>query len=191
MALRDRMHPGTVEIWDGANDSLSPFVAVRTNGSASARVQGVVAPESACALFVENGADTYDFDVLLPAGALITGIFVHAIALWDAATSASLDVGDYNTDGTTARDADGFFTATNLKATDLTAGQSISLLGAGAGGEAGAYNSGTNTHWDKLYSADARILRFRVVSVGAGTAGRTFVAVTYIHAGETLTTVTT
>lgn len=184
------MHPGVVEILDGNNDITPPFMAVRKAATTNTGIQTSVATESAVALFEEDGAGTYDFDVLLPAGAIITGLFVYAIALWTAATSASMDVGDYNIDGTTARDADGFLAAINLKATDLTLDQSISLLGAGGGGKAGAYNSGTNTHWDKLYSADARILRFRVVSVGAGTAGRTLVVAEYAHAGEALTTVT-
>lgn len=177
--------PATVIVRNTMNDIVAPFTASRKPPTTiTTQPQYVVAEECAAARFVENGAGTYDFDVLLPENALITGIFVYAEALWDAATSASMEVGDYNVDGTTARDADGFFTAIDLKATDLTLDQSVSLLGAGAGGVAGAYNSGTNTHWDKLWSATARILRFRAVSVGAGTAGRTRVAVTYVHMND-------
>ena len=191
MGIRERSNPKTFDVRNEANDIVAPFSFSRKQATTMDDYQRGVAVEVAGARFIENGAGTYDFDVLLPADALITGIFVYAEALWDAATSASLEVGDYNIDGTTARDADGFLTAVDLKATDLTLDQTVSLLGGGQGGVAGAYNSGTNTHWDKLWSDNARILRFRVVSVGAGTAGRTRVYVAYAHlSSETLITVT-
>jgi hypothetical protein len=192
MAIRDRMHPGTVEIQDGMNDVVSAMQIIRkAPTNVTARVQSGAVVEAACAWIVENGAGTYNFDVLLPAGALITNILVHNHVLWAAATSASLEVGDFTNAATpVAIDADGFFTAVDLKATDLLALESVSLLGGGQGGVAGAYNAGTNTHWTNLYKATERILRFSTVSVGAGTAGRTFCAVTFVAPGETLVTVT-
>lgn len=136
------------------------------------------------ALISEAGAGTYTFDVYVPAYALIKSLGAQAIALWTAGTAAALNVGDYAvvTDSTTGIktvgaeiDLDGFFVDTNLKATDLTAAQSISLLGGGQGGEAGAYNAGTNTHWNNLVSATERWLRFAIVATGTNaTAGRTY-----------------
>lgn len=125
-------------------------------------------------IIAENGAGTYNCDFTIPAGAVLFNLGVYAIALWTAATSASLEIGDDD-------DPDGFCTATDLKATDLTVGQSIEIMSglASMGGKAGAYSAGTNTHWTNLYKATARTLRFAVVSVGAGTAGRTLAFVTY------------
>lgn len=134
---------------------------------------------SSQAYFVETGAGTYNANFFLPANALILMLWAYAHALWTAATSASLVCGDY-TDAGVAIDADGFIAATDLKATDLLAGQSITLLGAGQGGKAGAYNSGTNTHWDQVSSLNDRYIRFTVTSVGAGTGGRTRVGLSYI-----------
>lgn len=141
------------------------------------------------ARFVENGAGTYDFDVFIPAGAIILDITVAGEVLWTAATSASLEVGDYActiTNGVpvigSAIDADGFFTAVDLKATDLTQGQHINLVQ--TGGVQGAYlpaidgGSGA-THNLQLSDGVDRIVRFEVVSVGAGTAGRTYVSLAY------------
>lgn len=121
-------------------------------------------------LFTEEGAGTYTGTVTVPAGATIVDIIVQGDALWDAATSASLEVGDDN-------DPDGFYTAVDLKATDLLAEQSLSF--AQSGGCAGAYNVGTNTHWTDRRDAVARTITATVVSSGAGTAGRTRVVVIY------------
>src|SRR5688500_18375064 len=60
-------------------------------------------------LFTETGAGTYTGTISLPAGSRIIDIGCDGIALWDAATSASLIVGD-------AADPDGFFAATDVKA---------------------------------------------------------------------------
>lgn len=119
--------------------------------------------------FTEEGAGVYTGGVTIPAGATIVDIIVHAVALWDAGTSATMIVGD--------SDDDGFYTAVNLKATDLTAGQSLSF--AQSGGKAGAYNVGTNTHWTNRYSSSSRTINGIVTSVGAGTAGRTRMTVVY------------
>lgn len=126
--------------------------------------------------FTEQGAGTYTGTINLPAGAVIADILVVAEALWTAATSASLVVGDGD-------DADGFFAATNLKATDLLAGESASL-GEKDGGLLGAYNAGTSTHITNRYDADARTITATVTSVGAGTAGRTRVIVLYTIADQ-------
>ena len=124
--------------------------------------------------FTENGAGTYTGSVSLPAGATLIDIIVNGVALWTAATSAVLKVGD-------AADDDGFYTAVDLKATDLLAGESLSLTA--PGGQQGAYvvPGATDDAYQisKRYSATARVISGIVTSVGAGTAGRTRMLVIY------------
>jgi hypothetical protein len=115
------------------------------------------------------GAGTYTASVSLPAGATVLDIIIDGIALWTAATSATMKVGD-------VADDDGFFTAVNLKATDLLAGESLSLES--AGGKAGAYVA--NSQVSPRYSASARTISGVVTTVGgSGTAGRTRMTVIY------------
>jgi hypothetical protein len=118
--------------------------------------------------FTEDGAGTYTGAVTVPAGATIHDIIVNGVVLWAAATSAVMKVGD-------ATDDDGYYTAVNLKATDLLAGESISF--ALAGGKAGAYIA--NSQVSPRYSASARVISGIVTSVGAGTAGRTRMCVIF------------
>lgn len=138
-------------------------------------VSGVVSAE---VTFTETtGAGVYTGDVDLPAGATVLDVIVHQTALWTSATSATMNVGDF-TEAGAAIDADGFYTAVNLKATDLLAGESLSF--AQSGGKAGVYNAGTNTHWTARYSETARKIRGAVTTVGAaGNAGRTRMTVIY------------
>lgn len=126
------------------------------------------------ARFVENGAGVYVADFIIPAGTEIYDIVVTAEALWSAATSALLEVGE-------VADPDGFYTAVNVKATDLLAGESVSLQSATViGGKGGAYTTvGTSTHMGPRFSAAERTVTARVTSVGAGTAGRTRVSVLF------------
>lgn len=144
---------------------------------------GVVGVQVATARIVENGAGTYTADFVLPAGSILYDVVATAEALWTAATSAALIVGD-------ATDDDGYLASVNLKATDLLAGESISLMSTQVrGGNAGADISvGVSTHIARKYSASERTITAKVVSVGAGTAGRTRVDVLYI--GPSVTTVT-
>ena len=153
---------------DGATyfDTTLGELMVRDGGSWIGAT-GICAEERT---FTENGAGTYTGSVTVPAGATILDVIVHATALWDAASSATMIVGD-------AADNDGIYTGVNLKATDLLAGESLSF--AQSGGKAGAYNVGTNTHWTTRYSASARVISGIVTSVGAGTAGRTRMTVIY------------
>src|SRR5215217_5079128 len=117
-----------------------------------------------------TGAGVYTATVDVPAGATLLDIVVNGVALWTATTSATLKVGD-------ATDDDGFYTAVNLKATDLLAGESISLES--AGGKAGAYIA--NSQVSPRYSASARAIKGIVTTVGAaGSAGRTRMVVTYV-----------
>ena len=140
--------------------------------------------------FVENGAGTYTGTFEVPAGCVLVDIIVEAEALWTAATSASLDVGD-------ATDPNGFYAAVNLKATDLLAGESLSL--AQPGGKYGADytpNDATGAtailglagHMKRRSLTAARTLQAVITSVGAGTAGRTNVVFVYARPDyETIT----
>jgi hypothetical protein len=118
--------------------------------------------------FTEDGAGTYTGAVTVPAGATILDIIVNGVALWAAGTSATMKVGD-------ATDDDGYYTAVNLKATDLLAGESISF--ALAGGKAGAYIA--NSQVSPRYATTARVISGVVTSVGAGTTGRTRMTVVF------------
>lgn len=127
-----------------------------------------VSVQSIAARFIESGAGTYTANFNLPGGATLIDIIVEAEALWTAATSALLDVGD-------SADPDGYFSAVDLKATDLLAGESISIGSTQTrGGDNGAYLTvGTSTHVSRRFSAADRTISAVVTSVGAGTAGRT------------------
>lgn len=121
--------------------------------------------------FIETaGAGTYTGSVAIPAGAMIDDVIIHGDALWDNAGTAVMKVG---LDGL---DDDGFFTAINLKATDLLAGESLSF--ALAGGKAGADIA--NSQVMRRYLATARTLSGIITtsSTGGG-AGRTRMTVKY------------
>lgn len=118
--------------------------------------------------FVEAGTGTYTGTMALPAGSRIIDIGVDGQVLWNSAGAVSLIVGD-------DADPDGFFTATDLKATDLLAGEINNLEH--PGGKAGAY---IISEQRKLYQATARnIVAVVTVASGTGTAGRTRVFVAY------------
>lgn len=126
-----------------------------------------------------TGASTYTATCPLPAGATLLDILIDGVALWDTTTSATLIVGD----GT---DPDGYYTAVDLKATDLLATESLSF--ALAGGKAGAYIA--NSQVSPRYSAAARSVIGVVTTVGAaGAAGLTRMTVLYILP-QTVTTAT-
>jgi hypothetical protein len=111
-------------------------------------------------------AGVYTASVTLPAGATVLDILVNGVALWNAGTSATLIVGD--------TDDDGFFTDVNLKATDLLAGESLSL--SLAGGQEGAYVA--NSQVSPRYSASARTITAKATTVGtAPSTGETRVIV--------------
>jgi hypothetical protein len=118
-------------------------------------------------LFQAAGAHVFTGTIPLPAGSLIIDVGVYGLVLWNAATSASLIVGDDTT-------PNGFYTATDLKATDLLAFEANTIQH--PGGLAGAY---IVSEQRKLYSASARNVVAVVTQVGAGNAGTTLVVVQY------------
>lgn len=118
--------------------------------------------------FVEDGAGTYTGTIALPAGARIIDIGCDGIAVWNSAGAVSLTVGD-------GIDPDAYFTATDLKATDLLAGEANTIEHQGGkGGELIAAEQRV------LYSASARdVVAVITVASGSGTLGRTRVYVAY------------
>jgi len=115
-----------------------------------------------------SGDGTYTGRIVVPAGSTILDVQVHGIVAWDASTSASLVVGDVAT-------ANGFFTATDLKVTDLLVGEANTIEH--PGGKAGAY---IGSEQRVLYSATERTIIGVVTQVGTGAAGRTRVLVIYV-----------
>ena len=133
--------------------------------------QGIVSEE---VTFTEtSGAGVYTGSVVLPAGATLLDIIVSGIALWNNAGAVTMKVGD--------TDDDGFYTAIDLKATDLLAGESISF--ALAGGKAGAYIA--NSQVSPRYSASARTISGIITSASTGgSTGRTRMTVLYTLPGK-------
>jgi hypothetical protein len=130
-----------------------------------------------------SAAGVYTLDVFIPAYALVANVTVHNEALWTAGTSAGLEVGFYSVaDGaiSTVIDADDIFTAVDLKATDLLAGEGIDFNR--GGGVEGDLNGVVATQLHLIDAVDAvdRFIRFKVTTVGTvGTAGKTYVYVQY------------
>ena len=133
-----------------------------------------------------TGTASYVITVPIPAGAWIHDIRVTNQALWTAATSATLKVGD-------TADDDGYFIGGNMKATDLPLGEILSVVNSTLwGGLEGAYlvaatgqRGPVATNFSLYYAAGSNIL-FTIAKTGAGTAGRTHCSVTY-SVGEVLT----
>ena len=115
-----------------------------------------------------------DYDLIgqikVPANSYILDVQVHGISLWVSGAAASLIVGDGDDDN-------GFHTATNLKATDLLAGEANTMEH--PGGLAGAY---TDAQQRKFYSASARTVIAKLTltaNATAASAGETRVLVMY------------
>jgi hypothetical protein len=104
-------------IFGGSLNNVSAAELAKLDGIA-ASAYPVVAAE---VTFTETaGAGVWTGSVAVPAGATIHDIIVNGVALWTSQTSATLKVGD-------AADDDGYYTAVDLKATDILAGESLSF----------------------------------------------------------------
>lgn len=121
-----------------------------------------------------SAAGVYTGDVAVPAGATLLDVIIHAVALWDAGTSATLIAGD-------VADPNGFFAAVDLLATNLLAGEAISFTH--TGGLEGADLDGGETagdHTRRRFLATARVVTAEVTTVGTvGTLGVTRMTVVY------------
>lgn len=157
--------PATPENGHPYYNSTTGVTELYDEAAAAFRPDGVVVE---ALTFTEEGAGTYVGTVTLPAGSILLDIVIAGVALWDAATSATLIAGDEG-------DPDGFFTGVNLKATDLLAGETISF--ALAGGKAGAYIAGSQAN-QRCYVAEEDVT-ISITSSGAGSAGRTRAYVVY------------
>jgi len=131
--------------------------------------------------FIEDGSGTsYTATVEIPAGAIVHDIGFTTTVLWNG-TSASLTIGDDES-------ANGWFTATNLKATDLVVGEVLSAADDGTwGGVDGAYLStagrrgrttaGVDSGW--YYGAASEVIFVVTPGAADGSAGRSFGWVRY------------
>jgi hypothetical protein len=128
--------------------------------------------------FVESAgtaAGVYSASFEVPADAILIDVIVQNTALWTAGTSATLIVGD-------TVDDDGFYTAVNLKATDLLATESLSFAQAGGKQGADVTETAAGAHVRRRKLAAARTLSAKVTTVGTvGTAGITDVVFVYAY----------
>lgn len=131
-------------------------------------------------LLTENGAGTsYTATIAVPAGAVVHNIRVIPQVLWNG-TSASLVVGD-------TASSNGYFTTTNLKATDLLVGEVLESSDESLwGGVNGAYlvsatgrRGPTSSNFGKYYVAGSNIIAVVTPGAADGTAGRTLFEVEY------------
>ena len=146
---------------------------------AGATSSGVVV--SATVPFVETvGFTTLTGTVAIPAGSTIVNIQIMSTVLWGG-TSASLVVGDTGS-------ANGYFTATDLKATDLLVGEVLSTQGGVQtwGGRNGAYLVSASGRMGPTAAGDSGPYYgvadsiIGVITQGTpSTTGRTFMTVTY------------
>lgn len=129
-----------------------------------------------------TAAGVYSASFEVPDGAVLIDVIVHGQALWTAGTSATMDVGDTAT-------PNGIFVGVNLKATDLLAGESLSMQGL-AGGKHGAdlaldYTSVATIGAQQIKRrriAGARTVSAKVTTVGTlGVAGITDVVFVYAY----------
>lgn len=118
----------------------------------------------------QGAAGTYSATINLPAGAVRHDVKVIPVALWDDATSATLNVGDNGDDN-------GYFAAIDLKTTDLELGEELNFVQ--DGGKAGVdLSTTTGERWSR--DAAASSVSFTVaVGAGGGSAGRTICLVEY------------
>lgn len=125
--------------------------------------------------FTENTVNTtFTGTVVIPAGATLVDVIIHAVALWNDGTAAVMKVGD------TAND-DGWFTAVDLKATDLLAGESIQF--GYTGGQEGADLDGGESAGDhvrgRFYATADVVTGVVTVTAKDGTTGVTRMTVLY------------
>ena len=142
--------------------------------------------------FTEDATSTtHTGTVVIPAGATLHDIIVTSSVLWTD-SSAAISVGD-------AQAATGWFNAVNLSATDLLVGEALraSSPTAGWAGKPGAYLDATTGKWGQAtatkagpyYVTAGSVIGVVSVTTPSGTAGRTFMTVTYSVGKTTAATV--
>lgn len=126
-----------------------------------------------------GAAGAYTGSLVVPAYCYLMDVQLQGVTLWTGSGTVAAIVGD-------ADDADGFITSTDLKATDLLAGESISIAAgtAMAGGKIGAYVA--NSQWCKgsgtygQYATAARTITCTITTSGTATAGETHLLIAYL-----------
>lgn len=152
----------------GTEQSSAPGASPIVLGAPVAQAQAQSTTVEAA--FVEAGAHTYTATIPIPAGATVLDVIFRNTVVWAAATSASMTCGDTAT-------ATGYFTATNVKTTpaaDTNGGGAGLSSRLSLGASAGAYKGGGGVFYP---TADNIVCT--IVSVGAGTAGRSRLLVEY------------
>jgi hypothetical protein len=158
-----------INVLDPRNSTL-PSGAVRVVGGQLLEADG-------------SAAGVYTFDVLLPAYAVLLDYVIHWEALWTAGTSTTGEVGFYEVSSGAVGDvidADDIYSAIDMKATDMAAGEQWSF--AWAGGQAGDAMGVVATQDKLVDTVDTidRFIRFKVTTVGTvGTAGKTYAYAVY------------
>lgn len=130
--------------------------------------------------YTETSATSYTGTVELPASSWLQDIKFASTVVWNG-TSASADIGDDD-------DADGYFATVDLKATDLVVGEQLSahsdnFWGATNGvylTTAGRIGPATATDSGGYRTAVAEVIGLVTEGDGTGTAGRSFMNVTYM-----------
>lgn len=164
----------------GATDLNGTYsVATLPNPTITTGGVGLVVPKTVTFAETATGV-SHVATVALPVGSTLLDILVSGGVLWGAA-AAVLKVGD-------TADDDGYFTAVNLKATDLLAGETLSVSGSTSnwGGRNGAYlvaatgqRGPTSTNFGTYYAAGTNILGTVTVTTPSVTTGRTYMTVFY------------
>jgi len=164
---------GTLSVESGGTVTLDSGSAITSSGGYLSVCEGVS--------ITEDGSGTsYTGTIEIPAGAIVHDIGFTNTVLWDG-TSASLEIGDDDDDN-------GWFEATDLKATDLVVGEVLSAADDGAwGGKNGAYlttagrrgrvTSGVDSGW--YYGAASEVIFLVTPGAADGSAGRSFGWVRY------------
>lgn len=134
-----------------------------------------------CAFVEDATMTTSTCTIVIPAGATLVDVVATSSVLWTKASSR-LIVGD-------AQTANGWFLSTNLNSTDLVVGEALRAAGGiqAWGGLNGAYlvsasgvfGQATSTRSGPYYTSAGVVIGVVTVTPGAGTAGRTFLTVTY------------
>lgn len=143
---------------------------------AGGSVTGLTAPiQSQGVSFTEDGSGTsYTGTIAIPANTLVLDIQFRSTVLWDG-TNASLVIGDDD-------DANGYLTATDLKATDMLVGEVFQMGGQTESwlGNNGVYLvAATGLKSATYYAAANNIIAVVTPGAADGSAGRSFMHVFY------------
>ena len=121
-----------------------------------------------------TAAGTFTGSVTVPGGAWILDIKLFCEAYFNQGTTASMIVGD-------AADPDGWFTAVDVKGTDIVAGTDAEVIDFNnPGGTEGAYLVTATGERAEMYSSAERVITGVITTVGtAATTGELHMVVLY------------